>query len=81
MFLVICGLLKKATKDVTQTFHSTILFLFGRTIHKLVNYLLIRCSDTFFYLNLQVTFLESNMSNLDVIQGTYAAFGEGDMKQ
>ena len=26
---------------------AAILFLFGRTIHKLVNYLLIRCSATF----------------------------------
>ena len=25
--------------------------------------------------------MESNMSSLDVVQGTYAAFGEGDMEK
>jgi len=35
------------TADYLASTHSAILFLFGRTIHKLVNYLLIRCSATF----------------------------------
>ena len=55
---------------------------FGPKMGTIGSHLLMRCSARFLFL-LKSTgyFLESNMSSLDVIQGTYAAFGEGDMEK